>query len=97
MVLKIQHLVKIFPTFGRLSELISQSVVRVLPFFAFFLVWTFLFAIELFVLRSNREDVEGYTGTSMAVGYFLLAFENGIGNISPPSVEEWYKEKHEDW
>lgn len=57
----------------------------------FFVLWDVLFAMEFYVLKSNREDVEGYVGTNTAFGYLILAFENGIGNISPPSVEEWYK------
>ena len=63
-----------------------------------YILWTMLFAMEFYVLKSNKNDVDGYEGTSQAIGYFFLAFENGVGNISPPSVEEWYKNKdHEGW
>jgi hypothetical protein len=52
-----------------------------------------MFASQLYILRSNIDDVQGYEGTSAVVGYFILAFENGIGNISNPSVELWTSKK----
>ena len=97
MVIKIQHEIKIYKTLGMLSQLVSRSIVKVLPFLFFFVIWTILFALELYVLGSNLDDVDGYKGTSKAIGYFILAFENGVGNISPPSVNEWYKKDlHQD-
>jgi hypothetical protein len=91
MVIKIQHQIKIYKTLGTLSQLVTQSIEKVLPFLFFFVLWTVMFALQFYVLKSNRDDVDGYQGTSLAVGYFFLAFENGVGNINPPSVEEWYK------
>jgi hypothetical protein len=74
--------------------MISQSIEKVIPFMTFFILWTILFAFEFYILQSNKDDVAGYIGTSKAVGYLLLAFENGIGNINPPSVGKWYS-KHD--
>jgi hypothetical protein len=57
-----------------------------------FVLYNCLFALELYILKSNQEDVEGYTGLKHVqnlMGYFFLAFENGIGNIANPSVEVW--------
>jgi len=57
-----------------------------------FMLYNCLFALELYVLKSNKEDVAGYAGLEHVqnlLGYFFLAFENGIGNIANPSVEEW--------
>jgi len=57
-----------------------------------FMLYNCLFALELYVLKSNKEDVAGYEGLEHVqnlFGYFFLAFENGIGNIVNPSVEEW--------
>jgi len=54
-----------------------------------FILWTGLFAIEFYVLRSNSKDAAGFEGVPTAVGYLLLAFENGIGNIQPPTVDVW--------
>ena len=63
----------------------------------FLILWTLFFAMQLFVLQSNKDDVEGYVGTSKGWGYFLLAFENGIGNISPPTVEVWYSKDSQSY
>lgn len=57
-----------------------------------FLLYNCLFALELYVLKSNKEDVEGFKGLGKhtnLIGYFFIAFENGIGNIANPSVEVW--------
>ena len=49
--------------------------------------------MELYILGSNKEDVKSYKGltyTEVLLGYSFLAFENGIGNISNPTVkQEW--------
>jgi hypothetical protein len=55
-------------------------------------IYNCLFALELYVLKSNKADVAGYEGLNThtnLIGYFFVAFENGIGNIQNPTVEEW--------
>ena len=57
-----------------------------------FFIYNCLFAMELYVLKSNKADVAGFEGLGQhtnIIGYFFIAFENGIGNIANPSVEEW--------
>ena len=54
-----------------------------------FMLWTGLFAEQFYILKSNTQDVEAFEGTNKLVGYILVAFENGIGNIVPPTVDEW--------
>jgi hypothetical protein len=62
----------------------------------FYIIWTILFAAEFKVLKSNSEDVEGYAGVGWILGHIILAFENGIGNINNPTVENWMNEDDED-
>jgi hypothetical protein len=57
-----------------------------------FVLWTTLFATQYLILKSNKTDVEGYDGIPTLLGYFLLAFENGIGNIQNPTVDVWISE-----
>jgi ABC-type multidrug transport system fused ATPase/permease subunit len=59
----------------------------------FFILWTVLFAMEFHVLKSNTQDVKSYEGIHEIFKYVIFAFENGIGNINPPTVEEWYFEE----
>jgi len=60
-----------------------------------FLVYTSLFAMEYHILKINKEDAESYgngmptEGLRLALGYMISAFENGIGNINPPSLDNW--------
>ena len=72
--------------------LIEKSIAYVIPFAVLFMLYNCLFAMEFYILQSNKDDAAGYSGLGKAqtfVGYFFVAFENGIGNISPPSVEVW--------
>jgi len=86
---RIQHFIKIYEDYGLLTELIAQSIYKVVPFLVIFLLWNCLFAMELYILKSNLSDVEGFKGIPTAIGYFFIAFENGIGNIASPSVDDW--------
>ena len=81
LVVKFQHLIIIYQEYGRLTELISRTFFKVIPFMIIFFVWTFMFSMIFYLLRSNRPDVEAFTGLPTAVGYTLLTFSNGIGNI----------------
>ena len=54
-----------------------------------FVLWAGFFATEFFVLKTNRQEAKDYQGIPNWLGYFFLAFENGIGNISSPSLNEW--------
>ena len=40
-------------------------------------------------MKSNKSDAESYSGTNLFVGYFLVTYNNGIGNINPPTVDYW--------
>ena len=82
-------MIKIYKIFGLLKELIDSSIKKVIPFMIVFFLWTLLFAYQFYILKSNTQDVQDFEGTNKVMGYFLLAFENGIGNIVPPTVEEW--------
>jgi hypothetical protein len=89
MVVKFMHFNKIYSELGRLSELLFQSFTKVGSFMFIFLLWTILFAMEYFILQSNLDDAAGYSGTSQSMGYFIVAFQNGIGGIVPPTVDAW--------
>ena len=54
-----------------------------------FMCWTALFAMQFNSLGSNSADALGYSGVLAPIGYFFVAFENGLGNIAPPTVDIW--------
>ena len=47
--------------------------------------WVTFFAQMACILGANQGDAEGYS-MILAAGYFLTTFENGLGNISNPTI-----------
>jgi hypothetical protein len=58
MIAKIQHIIEIYEEYGLLTELIVKSIIKVIPFMVIFMLWTALFAMELFVLKSNISEAK---------------------------------------
>jgi hypothetical protein len=63
----------------------------VLPFLTIFLFIVIEFALLSLILGSNHNLATGYEGLSLnqstlLIAYFLQTFENGIGNISAPTI-----------
>jgi len=52
----------------------------------YFFITIVYFAASNANLGSNHTLASGYYGTSLALGFFLQTFENGIGNISAPTI-----------
>ena len=38
------------------------------------------------ILGANYQDAESFEGVFIALAYFLVTFQNSIGNISSPSI-----------
>ena len=76
-VVKAQHMLKIYSTFGLLSELLVRSATRVIPFMVIFFAYNTLFAFELYILKSNKESASDLgngmpsEGLKYMVGYFF--------------------------
>jgi len=47
-----------------------------------------LFAELLYVSKSNKAEVEEFDQLPAFLGYFLISFGNGIGNIVSPSYDK---------
>lgn len=86
-VVKTLHIIKVYKSYGRLTVLMTKTLYQVIPFMVIYIAWTILFAFSLFVLKSSNSEAESYTGMPVSIGYFWVAFENGIGNINPPTVD----------
>lgn len=69
-----------------MSILLMGVFKAVLPFLLFFFLNIGFFAAISCLLGSNYDLATGYSGTSTIIGYFFQAFENGIGNISAPTI-----------
>ena len=92
---KFMHLIKIYLSYGRLTVLITDSIYKVIPFMIIFLLWTVLFSTQLNILKSNESDAQGYEGIPLGIGFVIVAFENGVGNIAGPTVDHWLDKSKE--
>ena len=92
--IKWMHMIEIYRDYGLLTVLIADSIYKVIPFMVLFILWTALFAIQYFILKSNQKDAEAYLGVESVLGFMFVAFENGIGNIIPPTVDSWTGEEN---
>jgi len=58
----------------------------VVPFLGIFFFFVIFFTLMSAVLGNNRDLAESYVGAPLPVGYFFQTFENGIGNLSAPTI-----------
>ena len=49
------------------------------------LIWLIAFTLVSMVLGANNDVGETYVHLDQFFGYFLLIWENSIGNINPPT------------
>ena len=85
-ILKVVFYFKINDSMGLMSTLLVGVFVGVIPFLIIFFTFVTCFAILTLILGGNQNLAEGYSGMPLAFGYFFQTFENGIGNISAPSI-----------
>jgi len=85
--IKISWFLKLNSDLGLMTQLIVGVLGAIFPFLIIYLLWVLLFALISFTLGANKENAESYVGVpSISIGYFLVAFENSLGNINPPSM-----------
>ena len=84
--LKINAFLKINAKLGLMSILLMGVFKNVVPFLVFFFLNVAFFAMISANLGSNYDLASGYSGTPIVLGYFFQTFENGLGNISAPTI-----------
>ena len=85
-VLKVNYFLKVNSRMGLMSILLLGVFKAVVPFLGFFFFMVISFSIFGAVLGSNHNLANSYVGANLAFGYFFQTFENGIGNISSPTI-----------
>jgi len=55
------------------------------------LIWLVAFTLSFIVLGANSDESQTYVDVGQFFGYFLLIWENSIGNINPPTYAFWLK------
>ena len=66
----------------------------VIPFLAYFFITIIYFAAVSANLGSNHSLAAGYSGTTLALGYFFQTFENSMGNIDAPTINYLNSDHH---
>jgi len=70
-----------------MQQLLIGVTKAFLPFIVIYLFWVVFFAIISINLGNNESLAKSYTGTGDVIGYFMVTFENSLGNISAPSMD----------
>ena len=83
---KFNYFLKINSQMGLMSTLLMGVFRAVIPFLAYFFITILYFAAVSCNLGGNHELAAGYSGATIAIGYFIQTFENGIGNINAPTI-----------
>ena len=55
----------------------------------FMVIWLIAFTLIFILLGANNDVGETYVHLNQFVGYFMLIWENSIGNIVPPTYLFW--------
>lgn len=84
-VMKVCFFCKVNDKFGMLVQLIVTCFQDVQAFSIFMVIWLFAFTLIFVMLGANNDVGETYIHINQFVGYFLLIWENSIGNINPPT------------
>jgi len=87
MMMKTLFLMQSTSTFGLLTTLVIEVMKAVVPFLSYFFLWVLFFAVISIILGGNLGNAQGYKGLTLGLGYFLNTFENGLGNINPPTID----------
>jgi len=89
MIGKVCYFLKMYEKFGMLVQLIITCFQDVKPFTFFMIIWLVCFTLIFMLLGANNDVDQTYVHLDSFVGYFLLIWENSIGNINPPTYEFW--------
>ena len=84
--MKVTYYMKINDSMGLMSTLLVGVFKGVIPFLIIFFIFVSSFAMMQVILGGNQNLAESYSGMPIALGYFFQSFENGIGNISSPTI-----------
>ena len=87
MLVKNMNMLKVSKKFGIMTMMIAKAFIEAIPVLSIFILMIIFFALQFFVLGSNLEEAKVYEGVPLGVAYFLLTFENSVGNILRPSFE----------
>ena len=88
---KISWFLKLYSGLGLMTQLIVGVMNGAIPFLVLYLFWVGLFVLISYNLGNNEELAQSYSGISTNfVAYFLVTFENSLGNISNPTIN-WLK------
>ena len=85
---KILNLAKVQKDLGPQTQLITSSVIRVIPFLVFYYAFTLFFQLLYFLLGVYRDEMEkggDFENLTSLWGYLFVSFGNGVGDFRAPT------------
>lgn len=83
--IKMLFFLRMYQSFGLLVEMVAITMVEIVPFLFFFLLWVTLFALLFMNFGMEIEDAEiDYYNVPLFFQYLLMSYRNSIGDISTP-------------
>ena len=85
---KILYFLRIFDDYGFIVEMVGETIVQLIPFSSYFIMWILLFTV-LFQTLQVEIPPDSYPNLTSIYRYILQTYSNSIGNIAPPVYKSW--------
>lgn len=94
---KILFFIRIYEEYGFLVQMVGNTVIQLIPFLVFFIMWILFFAILYWILKVEIDSGdEEYLNLPNFFKYFFMTYRNSIGDISVPGYTNWDKSLSND-
>ena len=89
---KVLFFIRIYADYGFLVQMVGMTIVQVIPFTLFFIMWITFFTVCYQTLKVEISSAdEDYPNVFSFMQYFLMTYRNSIGDISAPGYSNWMK------
>ena len=70
--------------------MVGLTIVQLIPFILFFLMWIIFFTVCFVTLRIEIRDADDdYKNVFSFFRYFLMTYRNSVGDITTPIYDNW--------
>ena len=79
---KILYFLRVFESFGFLVQMVGITIIKLIPFLVFFLLWVLLFTVNFQILRAEVKDEDNdYMNLAGFWKFFFMSYRNAIGDL----------------
>lgn len=93
MMLKMHYLMRVFLGMSKIVEFVNKVFLRCYQFLIFLFIWMTTQSVLVMITGTdlNSWDDSPYEYVGRAVSFFLMTYQNSIGNFYLPKYELWEK------